>query len=326
MSSWHAAARAADVRGAGATTTPAAERVRSSDRRFRRQSAASPPTRTPETARLRARSSGTRRALSSRVSTRRGTLGAMDVVTDPFAPAPPPGQDELPSEDGEPMDTPRHRDQMMLLIESLTEGWRDRRDYYVGGNMFVYFSELQSRGEKFRGPDVFVVLDSDRDKERKSWVAWQEGGRLPDVVIELLSESTEHVDRGEKKRIYERIWRTGHYVLYDPHTHALEGFELVRGKYVPLAPDAHGHLPIASMGLALGLGPATFAGQDGSWLRWFDATGNAVPTPAEAADARSQAERTRADAERARADAERDRAEAAERRAAELEAALRGRR
>jgi len=36
----------------------------------------------------------------------------MDATIDPYAPATPPGQDELPCSDGEPMDTPRHRAQM----------------------------------------------------------------------------------------------------------------------------------------------------------------------------------------------------------------------
>ena len=58
------------------------------------------------------------------------------------------------------MDTPRHRAQMNLLIESPTIGWSERHDYYVGGNMFVYFSEPEARGETFRGPDMFVVLEA----------------------------------------------------------------------------------------------------------------------------------------------------------------------
>ncbi len=202
----------------------------------------------------------------------------MAVAHDPFAPAPPPGQDELPSEDGEPMDTPRHRAQMELLIDCFDEAWNERDDYYVGGNMFVYFSELQSKGEFFRGPDFFVVLETERHRSRKSWVAWQEGGKLPNVVIELLSESTRDVDRGEKKRVYERIWRTGHYVLYDPHTQELEGYALVEGRYVPIVPDARGDLPIASLGLSLGIRVASRRGEGGQWLRFVDRDGAALPS------------------------------------------------
>src|SRR5262245_33364759 len=105
-----------------------------------------------------------------------------------------PGQDELPCDDGEPMETGFHHAQGTVLIDSLAVAWSDRRDYYVAGNMFVYFSEQQIKRNDFRGPDVFVVLGAER-KPRKSWVAWEEGGKLPDVVIEVISESTEHVDR-----------------------------------------------------------------------------------------------------------------------------------
>jgi hypothetical protein len=37
-------------------------------------------------------------------------------------------------------------------------------------------------------------------RERKSWVVWQEGMRFPDVITELLSDTTREVDKGEKKR------------------------------------------------------------------------------------------------------------------------------
>src|SRR5688572_19329135 len=97
----------------------------------------------------------------------------------PEIPVVPPGELELPSDDGEPMETNRHRQQMTLLIQSLKRAWADRHDYFVGGNMFVYFSELQVTRNDFRGPDVFVALDT-TDRDRRSWVGWGEG-KLPDV-------------------------------------------------------------------------------------------------------------------------------------------------
>jgi Uma2 family endonuclease len=96
----------------------------------------------------------------------------------------PPGEDELPYDDGEPMDTERHRKQMNLLSGSLELAWDDRQDFYVGANMAVYFSELQVKKNDFRGPDLFVVLDTVR-REHKSWVVWQEGGRTPERVTAI---------------------------------------------------------------------------------------------------------------------------------------------
>lgn len=106
-------------------------------------------------------------------------------------------QEELPYDDGIPMESERHVLQMQLLIETLRLQWADRQDFYIGGNMFVYFSLEQVRKD-FRGPDVFVVLGVPK-RERKSWVVWEEGKGL-DVVIELLSESTAQQDKTEKNK------------------------------------------------------------------------------------------------------------------------------
>src|SRR5687768_1123220 len=98
-------------------------------------------------------------------------------------PASPPRGEDLFYDDGEPMESARHRMQMNLLIDSLFHAWRDRDDFYAGGNMFLYFSETQKKKNDFRGPDVFVVLHTTR-RDRKSWVVWEEDGRTLDVVIE----------------------------------------------------------------------------------------------------------------------------------------------
>jgi Uma2 family endonuclease len=207
-----------------------------------------------------------------------------------------PGQNELPSEDGEPMETGFHDAQDALLKDTLLDAWRGQRDFFVGGNLFVYFSERQVRNNDFRGPDVFVVLDVD-GHGRKSWVAWEEGGRLPDVVIEVTSESTAHADRGEKMLIYAQIWRTAAYFVFDPETEQLDGFglDLARRAYTPLAPDEHGDFPVAPLGLKLGLRPTRYRNYDQPFVRWLDLDGNPLPTAQERADA---AERRLAELER----------------------------
>jgi len=218
-----------------------------------------------------------------------------------------PGQDELPYDDGEPMETLFHDAQDALLKDTLIDAWADRRDFFVGGNCFVYFSAHQVRSNDFRGPDVLVVLDVDGSKERKSWVAWEEGGRLPDVVIEVTSETTAHVDRGEKMRIYSQIWHTSAYFIFDPDTSMLEGFKLdaTGRRYAPLVVDDNGDFEVAALGLKLGLRHTAYRRFERRFVRWLDLAGQALPTPqerAEAERARAEAERTRAEAERARAD------------------------
>jgi Uma2 family endonuclease len=212
----------------------------------------------------------------------------------------PPGQNELPYDDGEPMETPFHDAQDALLKDTLLDAWSTRRDVFVAGNMFVYFSELQVRSNDFRGPDVIVVLDVDGAKERKSWVAWEEGGRLPDVVIEVTSESTAHIDRGEKMLIYSQIWRTSNYFIFDPDTQVLEGYclDATGRRYTPIAPDARGDLEVRALGLKLGLRPASYRRYERLFVRWLTKDGTPLPTAQE----RAESERARAAAERARAD------------------------
>jgi Uma2 family endonuclease len=213
----------------------------------------------------------------------------VDAADEPEVPIAPPGEHELPCDDGEPMETNRHRQQMTLLIQTLKRAWAGRHDYFVGGNMFVYFSELQVKHNDFRGPDVFVVLDT-TDRDRKSWVAWGENGKLPDVVIELLSNRTRHIDRGEKMRIYSRLWRTSQYFLYDPHSHEFEGYHLASdsSEYVPIQADESGKLPCRPLGLSLGLHQGAYEGVRTTWLRWYTETGELVRTAEEVADTAEQ--------------------------------------
>src|SRR5580658_7571290 len=97
---------------------------------------------------------------------------------------PPPRGADLPTEDGIPMETPLHRLIMTLLIEVLELFWADKNNFYIGGNMFFYYSALQSRKNDFRGPDFFVVLDTER-RPRESWVMWEENGQAPNLILEI---------------------------------------------------------------------------------------------------------------------------------------------
>ncbi len=222
-----------------------------------------------------------------------------------------PGEAELPYSDGVPMDSPIHRAQMELLIETVTP-WVKPLDGYVGGDMFLYFSPQQVRKNDFVGPDVFVVLGADK-RERNSWVVWEE--RLaPHLVIELLSASTRHIDLGSKKDIYEQQMRVSDYICYDPNEGDLYAWRLVAGRYQPVEPEPSGRVYCATVDLYLGRSKTTWREKTG-WLRWFDSDGNELPTDGEAAEARAQqaiafARRAQADWERAQEETQRAQDEA----------------
>ena len=191
-----------------------------------------------------------------------------------------PTQDELPCSDGEPMETQYHVLQMYLLIETLKLHWQGRRDVFVGGDMFVYFSPTQSRTEDFRGPDFFVVQGV-KHRRRKSWVVWEEGGKGPDVVIELLSDTTAHKDRNEKKLVYQNKLRVPEYFLFDPINGDLEGFRLRNGIYEPIRPDERGRLMSEQCQLALARWEGVYSREDSIWLRWETLGGALLPTAEE---------------------------------------------
>ncbi len=232
---------------------------------------------------------------------------------------------DLPYEDGIPLESDWHLAAMTLLIHILRYFWRDRKDIYVAGNMFVYFDPDQVKTRNFRGPDFFVVKGVKDKSFRNSWVVWEEGGLAPNYVIELASTSTAQFDLTGKKAIYERILKTPEYVVYNPDTEALRGWRLVAGRYVSIEPNERGWLWSDELSLWLGDTHYTFPDQiePAKVLRFFDAQGKLILTRAEAEAQRAEAEARRAEAEARRAETAEQRAEAEARvrRAAEAEIA-----
>jgi Uma2 family endonuclease len=250
----------------------------------------------------------------------------------------------LVESDGEPMETILHRDCMFLLIAAATYHNRGRPDFLVGGDNFIYFNPDQARKLDYRGPDFFYIKDGvDRSRQRQYWAVWEENGRLPDVVLELLSPTTVDEDRTTKFVIYEQILRTPEYFLYDPFTLLLEGYRLVAGTYQLLQPNERGWLWSEEMQAWLGHWEGEFLGTHATYLRLYTREGELVLLPdedalqrleqqsrmaeqerkrAERERQRAERERQRAERERQRADQERQRAEAAEQELAGLKALL----
>jgi len=244
---------------------------------------------------------------------------------------------DLPYDDGEPLETNWHRLQINLLGDALHQHWPERTDFFAGGNMFVYYCLEQARTRQYKGPDFFVVLGVDRTRPRQSWIVWQEDGRYPDLIVELLSPTTISQDLGPKKDLYERVFKTSEYFCVNPEDWSLQGWRLQSMHYGALQPDARGWLWSSNLQLWLGIQEGRFQGTSSNWLRFFTLAGTLVPTAeetaesahtraeaervrAEAEQVRAEAEQVRAEAERARAEAERERAEAEHARVEALEA------
>ncbi|MHC5936888.1 Uma2 family endonuclease [Nostoc sp.] len=181
--------------------------------------------------------------------------------------------------DEPPLETDLHRLQMTLLIQCLEWLWQNRNDFYASGNLTIYYSPRQCKSENFRGPDFFVVLGTER-KHRKSWVVWEEDGKYPNLIIEILSHSTDDTDKGLKKQIYQDIFRTPDYFWFDPETLEFSGFHLLDGEYQPLEPNPQGWLWSQQLGLYLGVYQEN--------LRFYTPEGELVPTPEEVAQQEKQ--------------------------------------
>jgi Uma2 family endonuclease len=181
---------------------------------------------------------------------------------------------EIESDEPE-LESDLHREQINLLVRLLKYYWRDRQDVYVTGNLTVYYNPDKLTNRDFRGPDVFVVMDVEK-RDRKSWVLWNEGNKYPNLVIELLSDSTAKVDRSTKKLLYQDLWRLPNYFWFDPDSLEFAGFKLVDGKYEAIAPNESGYLWSDQLELYLGI----YEKQ----LRWFTADGELISTAEERAD------------------------------------------
>jgi len=218
--------------------------------------------------------------------------------------------------DEPPLETELHLRQLVLLIECLELWWKDRQDFYTFGNLTIYYSPRQLKSEQFRGPDFFVVLGTER-KPRKSWVVWQEDGKYPNVIVEILSNKTAKTDRGLKKQIYQDTFRTPEYFWFDPNNLEFKGFQLVGGQYQELQLNPQGWLWSQQLELYLGI----YARK----LRFFSPDGQLIPTPQEAAAAEQQQTKLvqqQAEAAQQQAEAAQQQAEAAQQQVTELESLL----
>lgn len=212
-----------------------------------------------------------------------------------------PDATELESNEPE-MESSLHYLQLALLVSCLEWLWRDRDDFFIGANLTVYFSREQLKNKDFRGPDFFLATPT-KKRPRKSWVVWEEGGQYPELIIELLSDSTAKVDRNLKKVLYQDRFRTPEYFWFSPETLEFEGYRLVNRQYEPIAADRNGHLWSEVLGLSLGVYQSN--------LRYFFKNGDLVPTLQEATTAAlSEARQGQLEAEQAQLEAEQAQSEA----------------
>ncbi|MDF5727471.1 MAG: Uma2 family endonuclease [Rhizonema sp. PD38] len=172
------------------------------------------------------------------------------------------------------MESSLHYMQLLLLVTCLEWLWRDRNDYFIGANLTIYFSRQQLRNRDFRGLDFFLVKQTQK-RPRNAWVVWEEDGKYPNLIIELLSTTTAETDRSLKKNLYQDGFHTPEYFWFSPETLAFAGFRLAGSQYQEILPNEMGWRWSEELGLYLGV--------ESGIMRYFTAKGKKVPTPEEAA-------------------------------------------
>lgn len=224
-----------------------------------------------------------------------------------------PGQHRLeyPETDGQPMaESDYQLIWLVYLLNALRTYFAAEQDVYVGANLMLYYEK--GNPEASVAPDIFVVKGVP-NKLRDTYKVWEEG-KVPDLVIEILSKSTVMKDKAMKRGLYAELG-VQEYVLFDPKfkylNPAIQGYRLVEDHYEPLTVSqlADGTYRLVSevLGLEFRL--------KGDLLRLVEPeTGQALLSYQEEAEARRIAEKEARYESEAR--------QAAEARVAELEAQL----
>lgn len=193
-----------------------------------------------------------------------------------------------PDSDGSPMtESDITRDYLIYGIEALDRYFQAAANVYVSGNLFIYYEQGNPRAVV--SPDVFVIFGVEK-KKRSSYKTWEEGGKVPDFILEITSRTTASEDRGLKKGLYAYLG-VREYFQYDPTADylrpSLQGFRLIDENYLPIAPKPDDHriiIPAETLGLDLCLAA------DGAMTFYDPQTGAKLLSPRELDESRRQAE------------------------------------
>jgi Uma2 family endonuclease len=217
---------------------------------------------------------------------------------------------EFPEEPGLPDEFHYLQPHLLSATFRLTDYAADR--VFAVGDVNIYYDVNHPLWH--RRPDWFAVVGVPRLYEerdlRLSYVIWQE--RVPPaVVVELVSVGTRNEDLGRtpaipgepppKWQVYEQILQVPYYVVFDRYREEWYCFTLVNGQYQQ-APLENDRCWLPDLNIGIGLWQGTYDGITRSWLRWFDRTGEWIPTPTEAVQQQAELAQQQAELAQRQAD------------------------
>ena len=232
-----------------------------------------------------------------------------------------------PIDDDEPLAESEYQLFPLTYAHAALRSWfEDNPTVWVGADMFLYYEE--GVPSSVVAPDVFVVTQTHKRHLRNIFQTWVEG-RVPELVLEVMSRTSVRRDTVEKYELYERLG-VREYWIYDPTEEGfldprLRGYALVQGEYRPIEMrEVDGKY----VGVSDVLGLEFHANAE--WFRFFNPiSGEYLPDSderkraQEAAEARAEQDRAAREAAEARAEHDRAAREEAEARLATMEAELR---
>lgn len=236
-----------------------------------------------------------------------------------YRPVPPVEYDDegYPGPDSNVPESTKHADTSAYTFNSLRAVFRDRPEDLIAHDLMLLFEEGNPRATL--APDLMVVLGVGNEP-RDSYKTWKEG-KVPDLVIEVVSRSTWRKDVRVKPPLYAALG-IAEFWLFDPLRPRLGGFELSGREYREIAELPGGG--IRSRVLALDL-----LVQAGELRCRNPGNGKVIPDHVEVVRMLESAESKLANADREVAEADRQREASerecglAQRRIAELEELLR---
>ena len=200
-----------------------------------------------------------------------------------------------PIDDDEPLAESEHQLFPLTYAHAALTGWfEDDPTTWGGADMFLYYEE--GVPSSVVTPDVFVVTQTHKRHRRNIFQTWVEG-RVPDLVLEVMSLTSVRRDTVTKYELYQDLG-VREYWLYDPTEEGvieprLRGYLLVEGEYQTIETrEVDGRYVGASEVLGLELHA------DAEWFRLFDPkSGEYLPDTCENRRALAESERARRELE-----------------------------
>jgi Uma2 family endonuclease len=223
-------------------------------------------------------------------------------------PITPPIEVFYPDSDGKPMaDNTKQFRWIVVIEQNLELLFGHDPDVFVAGDLLWY--PVEGNNSLSTAPDTMVVFGRPK-RDRGSYQQWREENIPPQVVFEILSPGNTKREM-DRKLLFYHDYGVEEYYLYDPETHAIDGWCRTSDSWLDRIDSMAGWVS-PRLGVRFELGEE---------LQLYRPDGVRFFSFAELNDMLGQ-ERQRAEQERQRAEQERQRAEQERQRADEMAALL----